>query len=384
MLHRWTPPQRPRNVPPAPKQQAHSDEVEKIAGILHRAQNPVIVAETSGRDAAAFAALVALADLLAIPVIGGNNIAFANFPTDHPLWLGAGEYAALETADLVLLVGGRAPWYPAHRRPTAGKIVAIHDNPLKAHMVYQNLHADHYLEGDIATSLKLLAAAAKPSAADAKAVAARRQRWTRAHEAHVAAVRAEEEQAGAGAGIDPVALCAALARALPADAIVVDETITHHPLVRRHLNFTRPQSYFRVFGGLGQGLGMALGVKLGAGQRPVALVTGDGGFLYNPVIQALGAAKLHGLPILAVVFNNGRYQAMKQGHVHHYPEGASVGADLFYGVHIDAPDFAEFAKPFGFYGRRVDRLDALGAALSEALAAMAGGKSAILNVIVSR
>ena len=119
------------------------------------------MAETSGRDPKAFSALVELADLLAIPVINGRVNAYANFPTDHPLYLGMGKYKALEDADLVLLVGGRAPWYPARRRPTSGKIVAIDDNPLKGHMVYQNLHADFYLEGDIAESLRLLIAAAK-------------------------------------------------------------------------------------------------------------------------------------------------------------------------------------------------------------------------------
>jgi acetolactate synthase I/II/III large subunit len=384
MLHGWTPPQHARPVPPAPRQQPHADEIAKIAALLRAAKNPMIVAETAGRDPAAYAALVALADQFAIPVIGGINMSFTNFPTDHPLWLGAGEYGALADADLVLLVGGRAPWYPARIRPTAGTIVAIHDNPHKAHMVYQNLHADHYLEGDIAASLNLLAASVPPNHKDADAIAARRQRWRRAHDAYLATRRAEADEARAAGGIDPVALTAALADALPADAIIVDETITAHPIVRRHLDFTRPQSYFRVFGGLGQGMGTALGVKLAAAGRPVVLVAGDGGFLYNPIVQALGAAKTHDLPILTVVFNNGRYQAMKQGHVFHYPQGASVGADLFYGVHIAAPDLAEFAKPFGAYGRKVESLKDLAAALPEALAATKAGKAAILNVAITR
>jgi acetolactate synthase-1/2/3 large subunit len=154
--------------------------------------------------------------------------------------------------------------------------------------------------------------------------------------------------------------------------------------VRRHLDVARPQSYFRTFGGLGQGLGTALGVKLAAQGRPVVLVTGDGGFLYNPIVQALGAAKAHDLPILVVVFNNARYEAMRQGHVHHYPAGVSVGADLFHGVHIAGPDYSEFAKPFDAWGRKVARLDELTAALPDALAAVATGKTAILNVAITR
>ena len=161
MLHDWTPPAAMREVPPAPTVQPRQEDVAKVTELLLNAKNPVIVAETAGRDPKAFSALVELADLLAIPVINGRASAYANFPTDHPLYLGMGNYKALDDADLVLLVGGRAPWYPARRRPTSGKIVAINDNPLKGHMVYQTLHADLYLEGDTAEALKLISAAAK-------------------------------------------------------------------------------------------------------------------------------------------------------------------------------------------------------------------------------
>ena len=112
-------------------------EVEKVAGLLLAAKNPIVVAEQSGRDPAAFKALVELADLLAIPVTWGRVANFANFPTDHPLYLGVASYEHLKDADLILLVGGRAPWYPPHTRPTKGKIVAINENQFKGHMIYQ-------------------------------------------------------------------------------------------------------------------------------------------------------------------------------------------------------------------------------------------------------
>ena len=155
MLHDWTPPAGSREVPAAPTLQPRQEDVAKVTELLLNAKNPVIVTETAGRDPKAFSALVELADLLAIPVINGRVNAYANFPTDHPLYQGMGNYKALDDADVILLVGGRAPWYPARRRPTNGKIIAVHDNPLKGHMVYQTLHADLYLEGDTAESLKL-------------------------------------------------------------------------------------------------------------------------------------------------------------------------------------------------------------------------------------
>jgi acetolactate synthase-1/2/3 large subunit len=383
MLHGWTPPTATREVPPAPLVQPRQEDIEELADRLRSSKSPVVVAETSGRDPKAFAALVQLADLLAIPVINGRANSYANFPTDHPLYLGVANYKALEDADLVLLVGGRAPWYPPRRRPTSGKIVAIGEYPLKEHMIYQILHADLYLEGDIAQSLALLVAATKSRKLASKAIDARRQRWTREHDNYVAGLRAEREKAKNGSGIDPLSLMDALGEVMPADTIYVDETITHSPALRQHLPQTMPQSLFRGSGGLGQGIGTALGIKLAARQRPVALLVGDGSFLYNPIVQALGASQRHELPIIIVILNNRSYEAMRKGHVHHYPDGASASNQLHYGVTIDGPDYENLGSHFGFHGRRVEKHEQLNRALETALAATKAGNTAILNVVLT-
>jgi acetolactate synthase I/II/III large subunit len=180
-------------------------------------------------------------------------------------------------------------------------------------------------------------------------------------------------------------LLTALSEILPDDAIFMDETITHGLAVRQHLRWTQPQSYFRIpNGGLGQGLGLALGIKLASPKRPVVLLVGDGGLLYNPIIQALAASKRYALPILIVVVNNGKYEAMKHGHVLYYPEGAAKTEDKFHGVEIDAPDFAEFGVHFCFPGQRVDRTAELDGAIRKAFESVQSGTTAILNVIVSR
>ena len=384
MLHDWTPPAAAREVPPAPIVRPRQEDVAKVAELVRNSKNPVIVTETAGRDPKAFSALVELADLLAIAVINGRVNAYANFPTNHPLYLGMGRYKALDDADLVLLVGARAPWYPPRRRPTSGKIVAIHDNPLKGHMVYQNLHADFYLEGDTAQSLKLLTTATKSMKVDAGAVRTRRQRWAREHENYVTGLRAERDKAHNGSDIDPLALVGALGDVMPADTIYVDETITHSAMLRQHLPMTMPHSFFRGAGGLGQGIGTALGIKLASRERPVVLLVGDGSFLYNPIIQALGASKRHELPIAIVIFNNKKYAAMRQGHVHHYPDGASASENLHYGVTIDGPNYEQLGGHFGFHGQRVEKVGELNDAVRSALAAANGGRTAILNACVTR
>jgi acetolactate synthase-1/2/3 large subunit len=383
MLHDWAPPQQARDVPVAPKLQAPAEDVQQVADMLIKAKNPVIVAETSGRDPKAFAALVELADALAIPVINGRVTSYANFPTDHPLYIGFNTYGALKDADLVLLVGGRAPWYPAHRRPTAGKIVQVHENPHKGHMIYQNLHADFYLEGDVGSSLAQLAKAARASKPGAT-IEERRKRWAKEHEAYIATIKAEQDKARAATEIEPVALLGALSEVMPPDTIYVDETISHAPLLRRHLPATKAQSFFRGSGGLGQGIATALGIKLAAKDRPVVLLVGDGSFLYNPIVQALGASKQHDLPIVIVVFNNKKYEAMRMGHVHHYPDGASATSKVHYGVTIEGPAYENLGEHFGFHGQRVEKPSELKAALQAALDATKSGKTSILNVMVNK
>lgn len=155
--------------------------------------------------------------------------------------------------------------------------------------------------------------------------------------------------------------------------------------MRAHLPLDAPQSFFRVTGGaLGQGIGVALGVKLAAPERPVVLFVGDGSFLYNPIIQALGASKAHGLPITIVVCNNRRYEAMRKGHVIYYAGGVADTTRFHHGVEIDGPEYQDLGQHFGFFGAKVGNADELARAFADALAANAQGRTAILNVEMIR
>ena len=49
-------------------------------------------------------------------------------------------------------------------------------------MVYQTMHADTYLEGDTATTLKMLADALEKHDIDKSVIAQRREKWRKAHD----------------------------------------------------------------------------------------------------------------------------------------------------------------------------------------------------------
>ena len=104
--------------------------------------------------------------------------------------------------------------------------------------------------------------------------------------------------------------------------------------------------------------------------------------MYNPVIQSLALSRHEGLPILIVISNNTGYLAMKKEHQAFYPDGVSAQNEIFYGHQITDVAYEELVAPFGGYGRRVEDPAELPEALGEAMAAVKGGRTAIVNVMV--
>ncbi|MEU9287857.1 thiamine pyrophosphate-dependent enzyme [Streptomyces sp. NPDC048275] len=383
LLEEWDGREAKPIVPPG---STHSspEEVDPVAQMIREAVNPVIVTETAGREAGGFEALVAFAEAWNIPVVEPDSAVCGNFPRTHPLHAGSDIGPWMDEADLILLVNCRVPFYPPSRRPSKAQIVVIDEVPQRPHVVYQVLFADRYLEGNVANTLRQLTKRAKDL--DEVAVTARRGVQEERHADEQAAIAAAEAKAARADGIDPVLVAATLRGLLDgSDAIVVDETITHSRVVKRHLQQDAPDSYFYVQGGLGQGIAVALGVKLAAKERPVVLTIGDGAFTYNPVLPSYDAAKAYDLPVLIVVFNNRVYKSMNLNHRRFYPEGAAAETGEWLGTDLHRlPRLAQFAEPFGMHTETVDAPDGLAPALERALKAVAEGTTAVVDVLVTR
>jgi acetolactate synthase-1/2/3 large subunit len=256
----------------------------------------------------------------------------------------------------------------------------IDEAPFKMHMVYQNFQADEYLEGYVPATLQMLAEAVRASKPDAAKVKDARGKWQAAHDKIQEGYRQAEEKTRKAGSIHPLSLCMSYADALPKDSIYVDECTTHGPLNKRYVGYSGTQSYFKVPSGLGQGLGTALGIKLGAGDRTVVSVIGDGAFLYNPVVQSLGVSRDETIPIIMVVYNNRGYRAMKQNQLSYYPDGAGKQNNNFLGETIKGLAYEDLAKPFGGVGIKVEDRAQIPDALKKAHAATKDGKTAIVNV----
>jgi acetolactate synthase-1/2/3 large subunit len=292
----------------------------------------------------------------------------------------AAEY--VRDSDCVFLVETVVPWHPPSALPGPGtKVIALGTDPLQAHLPISGARAATIVAGDVERSLALLRERLAQKVASGTRAAAM-ERWRVRHEERRAKQREEARASGTRKPIDTRWVAHELDEALPADAIVVNETITHRRALHRYLSRLTPGRYIEgCYGGLGTGTGTALGVKSAMPDRPVVLLIGDGTFNYNPVLASLGAAQEHRLPLLIVLFNNQGYLSQKSGVPAHFPDGWAVKSKRFAGTSIvPSPDYAGLAPLFGGYGERVEDPAEVRAALKRGLEAIAGGRLAILDV----
>jgi thiamine pyrophosphate-dependent acetolactate synthase large subunit-like protein len=151
--------------------------------------------------------------------------------------------------------------------------------------------------------------------------------------------------------------------------------------------FADPMDYlgFDGGGGIGSGPGMAVGAALGlkgSGRLPVAIL-GDGDYLMG--LTALWTGVSHQVPLLIVIANN---QSFFNDELHQERVARQRGRPVenrSIGLRMSAPamNLAELARGQGAQGiGPVTKVDDLGAALDEAIAAVAAGGLAVVDVHV--
>jgi acetolactate synthase-1/2/3 large subunit len=331
---------------------ADAAALDELGRELSAAERPLIITEEAGRDPLAVRALVALAEKLGAPVAEAWQPYYLNFPRSHPLY--AGVVPEIEplvnAADAVLLADCVLPWHPPSALKPA-KVFALGEDPLRLNLPYWGFKADLVVPGALRSTLEALTAR----------IDERSPPWDFPKRAPIAA---------ASEGMTNSLIATRLNAALPKDAIVVNETITHRIELLQRLTRLELGGFFEAsFGGLGLGLSVALGVKHADPRRPVIVTIGDGAFHYNPVVACFGAAQELGLPLLVLLFDNGGYLSQKTDVVSHYPDGAAVKTGRFAGTSITPrPEYAKLAEAYGGYGEKVLRAADLPAALQRGLA----------------
>ena len=373
---------------PVPAPMADPTAIEELAARLAAAKNPLIITEEAGRDLGVVDQLVELAELLGSGVVESRASSYVNFPRTHPLHAGFEPAEFLQEADVILLLGVVAPWHPASKKLNSGTHVAVlSDNPLRSELPYWGYQVNQILTGEITSSLKYLLESVNKKVSRGDSEASRRaETWRGRYEARKAAWKEDALRRKEQKPIDTRWVTHELAQVIPADAIVVEETITHRLSIHRYLDMLKPGSFFAgCIGGLGTGTGTALGVKAANPKRPVLCLIGDGAFNYDPGLAALGVCQEHNLPIMILLYNNYGYHSQKSGVPRFFPDGFAVKNQDFIGISINpSPDYATIARAFDGYGEKVEEPGEVRAALQRGLKAVAGGQVALIDVRLAK
>jgi len=289
--------------------QASQAQVTRMADMLAAAERPVVIVGAGADRSGASAAALRIAERLGCPAMT-SMAARCALPIDHPnriYAIGAGGDIAKREADVVLVAGSRLGnldlpfdkyWGPADRqqviqidvdprnlgvtRPLALAVVA------DARQALESL--DHELE-----SRKV---GAKPAAFLERCREAADGWWSE---------QMQVVEQWSGPGLHPASAMQAIGRAFGHDPIYVVDGGNTSLWAYWFLPPTRPRSYLNILelGMLGTGVPSALGAKLGAPEREVVCVTGDGAAGFH--FMEMQSAARENAKILTIVFAEGSW-----------------------------------------------------------------------------
>ena len=374
--------------------------IAAMAEMLLAARNPAIVAGDDIARAGANEALLRLVERIGASVwvegIRGRN----SFPSQHAAARGLLAFDAVAIAkqlaphDLVLMIGGpffEEIWYAPGSPFAAGtRVLQIEESSSR---LGYNFALDAGVLSAVGPAIDALDAALVAAvknagqgkdadkgkdAGFASRVDERRAALRSMKAAEDAAQAARLEKAWSRTPTSMPRVMAEIRAGAPADAIVVDETITAGPDLFKAFAFAGPNDYYSGRGGgIGQGLAGAIGVAVAQQQRPVLCLSGDGSSMYS--IQALWTAAHHQLPIVFVILANREYRVLKHN-IDAYRARFNVASTKPY-MHMDltgpSMNFVDLARGMGVAASLVGRAEEIKQAVS---AAFASGKPNLLEI----
>jgi acetolactate synthase-1/2/3 large subunit len=340
--------------------------VARAADLLRRAERPVVVVGSQALSRPHLAPAVADAvGTLGAPVFLAG-MARGLLGRDHRLQLRRGRKEALREADVVLLAGVPCDFrldYGCHIGRRA-KVIAVDASLREAFMNrWPSLPV-------IAHPGEVLVALARSVSCDAGRV----EPWLKA-------LRARDRSHGASClssceRVDPIRLCGAIDAAMdPRRSIVVvdggDFVATASYIVRP----AGPLSWLDpgVFGTLGVGAGFALGAVISRPDAEVWLLYGDGSLGYSLV--ELDTFRRHGLPVIAVVGNDGSWGQIARDQV------SILGDDV--ATVLERSEYHEAARGLGAEGLVIESDEQVVPVLERAKALARRGRPVLVNVLLA-
>lgn len=318
------------------------NDIQDVAKILADARMPMIVAGSAVIHAGAREELRLLAEKLNAPV-AVTRCAKGVLREDHPLALThccrfvADE--AMKVADLTLAVGIRFASLDTrgYTLELPRPLIQIDEDPREIGLEYS---CELSVVGGLKASLRALI----------ETIEHGQNNW----EQHLQGFRKRF------AAQPPIPMLSEIREVLPEDGILSVDAHAIGYATHDEFPVVDPSNYLfpSISVALGYAFPAALGAKAAHPDKPVVCFTGDGGFMMGS--PELATAVKYGMNVVTIIVNDRSLSGIK-GSQQKYYEGRIIDIDLH------NPDFVEFAKSFGAYGRRVDDLSEFKSIFEEAL-----------------
>jgi acetolactate synthase-1/2/3 large subunit len=342
-----------------------SDALDRIARLLGDAQRPVLVLGTDVWADGAERAALELVEAIGIPTIT-NGMGRGVVPGGHPLLVTKARGKALNTADLVVVVGTPLDFrlgYGVFGGPDKNdgadpaRVVHVADSPGQ---ISQHATLADSVSGDLSSVFGGLATALEDTDVSAwKAWVEDLQATVRAAAARDAELlRAEADP------IHPARIYGDLLPRLADDAVVIGDGGDFVSFAGKYVEPTRPGGWLDPgpYGCLGAGLGAAIAARIARPSSQVVLLLGDGAAGFS--LMDVDTLVRHDLPVVMVMGNNSAWGLEKGPMQMIY--GYDVAADLAQQTRYD-----EVVKALGGAGETVTDPRQIGPALDRAFAANA-------------
>ena len=339
-----------------PTLKPHSGQVRRAARLIEEAERPIILAGHGIILSRAYDELLELAEKAQIPVIT-TLLGVSSFPTGHVLsagWPGMHGMAyaslAIEESDLLIALGMRFD------DRITGDTSTFSVNSKKIHVdidpseIGKNIPVDVPIVGDIKQVLQALNKRVKPLL---------HGDWL----ARIDELRREHPLLGAdsSASLEMRYVVRAIDEATNGNAVIVTGVGQHQMWAAQYYSFKQPNSLVSSCGSgaMGYEVPGAMGAQVGAEDRVVWSVAGDGGFQMTMV--ELATLVENNIPVKFAIMNNNSLGMVRQWQDFFYEK------DHVATIYSGNPDFVRLAQAFGMLGIRVTDKDQVNAAVERAM-----------------
>ena len=339
-----------------PTLRPHSGQVRRAANLIEKAERPVILAGHGVILSRAYDELLELAEKAQIPVVT-TLLGVSGFPTGHVLsagWPGMHGMAyaslAIEESDLLIALGMRFD------DRITGDTSTFAVNSKKIHVdidpseIGKNIDVDVPIVGDIKLVLQALNKRVKPLL---------HGDWL----ARIDELRREHPLLGADTSVslEMRYVVQAIDEATNGNAVIVTGVGQHQMWAAQYYSFKQPNSLVSSCGSgaMGYEVPGAMGAQVGAEDRVVWSVAGDGGFQMTMV--ELATLVENNIPVKFAIMNNNSLGMVRQWQDFFYEK------DHVATVYSGNPDFVRLAQAFGMLGIRVTEKSQVNAAIERAM-----------------